>query len=101
MPRHPFDRKRLARYPKAMVDFVAALVEREETTRETDEQFAARLGVSVHLWRHTRDGRVPLGLKLWAAGADIAGYQLATAAHSALMERAKERWPERKEGSAA
>jgi hypothetical protein len=101
MPRLPFDRSRLQQYSRPIVDFVAALVEHEEASGETDEQFASRLGVSVHLWRKTRDGSVPLGLKLWAAGCELVSYQLANSAQAAILERVKERWPKRSEGDAA
>ena len=95
MPRLPFDPSRLRQYPQPMSDLVAALVQRQEGSGEIDTGFAERLGVSVHLWRKTRSGSVPLGWKLWSGGAELVSYQLGNAAQAAIMERTKRRWPKR------
>ncbi len=86
--RSRFDPTRLP-YPQPEIDFIAALdrVQGEQT----DKDFARGIGVSLTLWRKTRNGGKRLSFRLLSAGEDLVSHKIFEAAKAALMERASRR----------
>jgi len=89
--RPPFTPDRLAHRPDGEREFISALARYQDAQGATDHAFAARLGVSVALWRQTRSGRMPLGLKLFGAGLPFIPSDAVNAGWAALVERARHR----------
>jgi len=85
--RPPFSPDKLQHRPSGEREFIAELARCQDAQGVTDHVFAARLGVSVALWRQTRAGRTPLGITLLAAGAHLVGQDVLDAAWWALLGR--------------
>lgn len=89
--RPSFNPDRLNHKPASEARFVAELARYQDSQQMTDVDFVRTLGITLVLWRKTRSGRMDLGYKLMAAGADYVGARVYQAAEASLTDRVRGR----------
>lgn len=82
-----FTPDRLISKPQAEADFVASLARHQDAINLSDTAFAALVGISESGWRHTKAGRLSLGIKLLFGGAEMVSRVAYQAAEASLARR--------------